>query len=195
MALAPRPEKLQVGGVTARLVMDRLDSVVFPRSGWQSTVNLYNSSRQLGADIAYGRWDANASVAYLLGENTFNLGLAGGGRLDHNAIPAYDQFQWGGFLKQSGYAPGQLLGEDLKFGRLMYYRRISQGTLFEGAYGGLSLEMGRVGKPLIRTNSDAWRKSIALFVGIDTFVGPLYLGLGRAADGASSMYLVLGPAF
>ncbi|WP_310388223.1 BamA/TamA family outer membrane protein, partial [Roseateles sp.] len=188
-------ERIQTGGFSAHLFLDRIDSVLFPRSGWQSHANIYNSSTALGADFGYTKWDADASVAYSVGENTFNFAVAAGGGLGNGRIPGYDNFRLGGFLRQSGYATGQLMGEDLAFGRVMYYRRISPGKLLEGMYGGVSFEIGRISNPLLPENLETWRKSVAAFVGIDTFVGPLYFGLGRAADGATSLYLVLGPAF
>lgn len=193
--VGPNSAHIRTAGFAAHLFMDRLDSVLFPRSGWQSHANVYNSSTDLGAEFGYTKWDFDVSLAYSLGENTFNVALAAGGGLGNKRIPGYDKFQLGGFLRQSGYATGQLMGEDLAFGRLMYYRRISPGKLLEGLYGGVSFEIGRVSKPLLPENLETWRKSVAAFVGMDTFVGPLYFGLGRAADGATSLYLVLGPAF
>jgi NTE family protein len=77
----------------------------------------------------------------------------------------------------------------------MYYRRVFRGGLLDGAYGGLSLELGKVGDPLVPTNPDGWLKSVGLFVGVDTFVGPAYLGYGRAADGNQSFYFFLGDPF
>ncbi len=193
--LGPKPSRVKTGGLTASLIMDRLDSVLFPRQGWHVRANLYNSNRSLGADFAYSRWDTSLILAHSFGEDTFNLGLYGGGKLSGERIPGFDSLKLGGFLKLSGYAPNQLLGQEMTFGRIMYYRRISQGSLLEGLYGGLSLEMGRVNSPLLPTNSDAWRRSASVFVGTDTFVGPLYLGFGRSIDGPSSFYLLLGPAF
>jgi NTE family protein len=35
-------------------------------------------------------------------------------------------------------------------------------------------------------------KSASVFLGLDTPVGPLYLGYGHAADGNSAAYLYLG---
>lgn len=195
VVVGPASDRIQTGGFSAHLFMDRLDSVLFPRSGWQSHANIYNSSTDMGADFGYTKWDFDASVAYSLGENTFNFAMAAGGSLGGKRIPGYDKFQLGGFLRQSGYATGQLMGEELVFGRAMYYRRISPGKLLEGLYGGVSFEIGRVSKPLVPENLETWRRSVAAFVGMDTYVGPLYFGLGRAADGATSIYLVLGPAF
>jgi NTE family protein len=115
-----------------------------------------------------------------------------GGRIGSDPLPRYDQFQWGGFLQQSGYATGQLLGENLTFGRLMYYHRILRGSLLEGAYGGLSLEVGRVGHPLVPGGPEGVLKSASLFVAVDSPIGPAYLGYGRAEDGNGSFYFYLG---
>ncbi|MCV2371046.1 patatin-like phospholipase family protein [Roseateles oligotrophus] len=193
--LRPKPSRVKTGGLSASLVMDRLDSVLFPRVGWHVRANLYNSNHKLGADFDYSKWDASVNEVYSFGENTFNFGLYGGGKLGGERLPGYDNVKLGGFLRQSGFAPNQLIGEELTLGRMLYYRRISQGSLLEGLYGGLSLEIGRINRPLIQGNSEAWRRSASVFVGTDTFVGPLYLAYGRTVDGPSSFYLLLGPAF
>ena len=107
-------------------------------------------------------------------------------------LPAYDQFQWGGFLKQSGYGTGQLVGASLQFAQLVYFHRIVRGGLFDGAYGGLSLEVGKYGDPLVPGNPSGTLKSLGLFISADSPVGPVYLGYGRAADGHGSFYFYLG---
>jgi NTE family protein len=180
---------------TGKVVLDRLDSVRFPRNGWRSGASMFYASSQLGSEQQYGKWDFGLDHAYSFGEHTFNVALKFGGTLDSNPLPPYDMFQWGGFLQQSGYATGQLLGQSLQFARLMYYRRIMHSALFEGAYGGLSLEAGRVGDPLIPGNPDGLLKSIAAFVAADTPLGPVYLGYGYAGDRTSSVYFYLGRAF
>ncbi len=193
--LAPGDVTIERGAIRAGVFFDRLDSVQFPRNGWSAVAELYSSRTGLGAQDAYTRWRANATAAYSFGENTLRASVATGGKLGSNALPAYDQFQWGGFLRQSGYSTGQLAGASLRYGQLMYYRRVFRGGLLDGAYGGLSLELGKVGDPLVPTNPDGWLKSVGLFVGVDTFVGPAYLGYGRAADGNQSFYFFLGDPF
>jgi len=193
--LSPGAGPVSQGALRARLVLDRLDSVQFPRSGWRSTVNIFNSNTALGADESYTKWNADATVAYSLGENTFNAYLNAGGSIGANPLPRYNQFQWGGFLNQSGYKTGQLYGANLTYGRLMYYRRIMRGTLLEGAYGGMSLELGKVGDPVVPGSPDGWLRSGSLFIGADTAVGPAYLGYGHAEDGNHSFYFFLGRAF
>ena len=53
-------------------------------------------------------------------------------------------------------------------------------------------EAGRIGKPLVPGGPEGLLKSGSLFLGVDSPIGPLYLGVGRAADGNSSAYLFLG---
>jgi NTE family protein len=126
--------------------------------------------------------------------NTFNFYGKVGGRIGNDAIPGYDMFQWGGFLQQSGYATGQLLGEEIKFARALYYRRIMRGTLFEGAYLGLSLEMGKIGRQPVPASEERkdWLHSMGLFIGADSPLGPVYLGYGRASEGTNAVYFYLG---
>jgi len=188
-------KRLTAGALTARLRLDQLDSANFPRSGWRSQINVFDSQQALGAEEDYAKWSGELTSAISFESHTFNFALYAADRLGDEPLPTYENFQWGGFLKQSGYAPGQLLGEDLQFGRVMYYHRIMQGTLLEGAYGGISLEVGRMGEPLVKSNSNDWIISNSLFIGTDSPIGPLYLGYGRADDGNSSLYFYLGRPF
>lgn len=192
--LAPEPSVRQ-GAATFRVMFDRLDSAHFPRSGWRGGAKVYNSTSQLGADLDYTKWDLDGAVAYSFGEHTINLGVKFGGNIGSDPLPRHDLFRWGGFLQQSGYATGQLVGERLSFGRLMYYQRILKGTLFEGAYGGVSLEAGKMANPLVPGSPTGTLGSMSLFAAIDTPLGPAYLGYGLSKDRDSSWYFFLGRPF
>ena len=194
-SLSPGEDSITQGAFKLRLVLDQADSVHFPRDGWRVVAHVFDSNDMLGADDPYTKWVVEGTAVYSIGEHTFNIAGRAGGRLGSHPLPRYDQFQWGGFLNQSGYATGQLAGQRLTFGRLLYYHRILRGTLFEGAYGGISLEAGKVREPLVPGNPDGLLKSVALFVAADSPVGPAYLGYGLAQDGNSSFYFFLGRAF
>ena len=194
-SLAPGESSVDVRAFTARLLLDRVDSVRFPREGWRVGAKIHNSSKALGSDDQYTKWDMDGTMAVSLGEHTLQIAAKVGGKLGSDPLPRYDLFQWGGFLQLSGYSTGQLTGENLRFGRFMYYHRILRQSLFEGAYGGFSLETGRVGNPLVPGSPDGWLRSASVFVASDTPVGPAYLGYGRAQDGNSSYYFFLGRPF
>jgi NTE family protein len=193
--LSPGESRVARGAFRARLLLDQLDSVHFPRSGWRAGASVYNSTSALGADTSYTKWDTDGSGAFSFGSHTINVGWKAGGKLGADPLPRYDQFQWGGFLQLSGYKTGQLYGENIRYGRVMYYHRILKGTLLEGAYGGFSLEAGKVGNPLVPGNPDGLLKSASLFVAADSPVGPAYLGYGRTTHGNDAFYFFLGRPF
>ncbi|MBV2131941.1 patatin-like phospholipase family protein [Pseudomonas sp. MAP12] len=193
--LSPGESRIAQGAFRAVLKLDQLDSVHFPRSGWRAGLNVFDSTDTLGADDDYTKWDGDANAAYSFGNHTLSLAMKVGDNIGSNSLPRYDQFQWGGFLTGSGYSTGQLAGEELKFGRLMYYHRILEGSIFEGAYSGFSLEASQIGKPLVPGNSEDWLRSASIFIAADSPLGPVYFGYGRAEDGNSSFYFYLGRPF
>jgi len=123
--------------------------------------------------------------------------MSAGGKLGSNPITIYDQFELGGFLKLSGLAPGQIRTQDYQFVRLGYRTKLADIPLFEGMYFGASLEAARA-RPFI----PVWRGEFvedkvtipagALYVGIDSPLGPLYLGFGYSSRDQSAVYLYLG---
>jgi NTE family protein len=190
--LRPSDSRVDQGAFVAALQFDQIDSVKFPRSGWIANARVFASSLDLGADLSYTRWSAAARAAYSFGDHTFNVGLTSGGKIGSEPLPSYDLFHWGGFLRQSGYATGQLMGGSLQYAQLMYFHRIYRGGLFEGAYGGFSLEAGKIGTPLVPGYADGLLKSMAVFVMADSFLGPVYLGYGQAKSGPGNFYFYLG---
>ena len=191
-ALSPGIDSIRQGAYILRLVFDQIDSVSFPRSGWRGSAEIYDSNSDLGAEETYTRWDLGVLAAHSLGEHTLQLATGGGGQLGDDALPRYGQFQWGGFLRQSGYATDQLIADSFEYGRILYTHRISRSSLLDGAYGGISLEMTNLGEPLVPGNIHGELRSVGLFLGTDSPLGPVYLGYGRAEDGNSAFYFYLG---
>jgi NTE family protein len=175
-----------------RLQADEFDRVVAPRSGFQASGGLYASRRVLGGESSYSRWDASASGAGSLRDSTLDLGATFKGRFGSNDLPRYDVFQWGGFLQQSGYRIGSLDGQSLQFARAIYRYKLAPLPFLNGLYAGLSLEAGRLGRPIVPGDPTGTLKSASLFFLLDSPIGPLYLAYGRARDGNSSLYLYVG---
>lgn len=194
-SLTPGTGNVEQGAFRTKLIFDQMDNANFARFGWKAEMNVFNSNTALGSDINYTKWDVDGTYAYSIGEHTINFSVKGGGRIGNDLLPRYDLFQWGGFLQQSGYATGQLIGEDIKFGRIMYYHRILKGTILDGAYGGISLEVGEVGSPVVAQNPSGSLESACIFLAADSPLGPVYIGYGRAMDASGSVYLYLGRPF
>ncbi len=194
-SLSPGPGNIRRGAITGRLFFDQLDSVDFPRFGYAARLHIYASQPGLGADQAYVKALADGIYAHSFGDNTVSLAFRVGSNMGGKPLPRYDLFQWGGFLQQSGYATGQLLGGNLQFARLMYYNKLARQTLLQGVYAGFSLEAGRMGDPLVPGSPTGLLKSGSVFLALDSPLGPLYLAYGRAAAGTYSFYLFLGKPF
>jgi NTE family protein len=180
------------GAFTASLQIDKLDSVAFPTAGWNLLASLYNANSALGADDDYTKWQVGGIYLKTFGRHTFNLGFYANGSLDGGSLPSYDQNSWGGFLRQSGYSPGQMFGESLTFGRLMYYHKLVDYQMFDGLYAGFSLEMGKMDNPFMAGSPSDTVRSASAFIATDSPIGPVYLGYGAADDGNDSLYLFVG---
>lgn len=190
--LATAEDRVDIGAVRARLRVDQLDSVKFPRKGFAATAVLLDSRESLGAHDAYTRWEGDAHVALSLGDNTLQLVARGGGTAGSSRLPAYDLFSLGGFLQLSGYRTGQFYGESLSFGRMVYYRKLTKAVLTEGVYAGASFEAGRVGNPVVPGSPTDVQTAGALFIAADTPLGPIYIGYGIGEDNNRSLYFYLG---
>jgi NTE family protein len=178
--------------ISLRGLVDQLDNLNFPRAGYAASFDLHSSLTALGSDAAFTRGEVTGTFVRSFGEHTFNGSVKFGGRLGGDRLPGSELFQWGGLLQQSGYPTGALLGEELMFGRIVYTRRLARSSFLDGVYAGLSLEVGKMRRPLIPNNEQGLLQSAALLLGIDTPVGPLYLGYGHANHGFDSLYLFLG---
>ncbi len=189
--LAPGRDRFQVGAATGRLYFDQLDSPTFARTGLAGTVDVFAARKRLGASDQYTRWAAEASSATSFGRHALQFALRGGGKLGDAALPAYDLFQWGGFLRQSGYRTDQLLGTDFSFVRAVYTWKLLEQKFLEGAYIGVSAEFSRFNHYL-DIEREKRLKSGSLFLAFDSPLGPMFVAYGRAADGNQAGYFFLG---
>jgi NTE family protein len=178
--------------LTMRGLADQVDNVNFPRHGYAGSFEILSARDFLGNDVEWSRGQITGQAFTSWGRNTISAGYKFGGRLGNEPMPPLGYFSWGGLLQQSGYPTGALVGDNIRFGRLMYLRQLKSWSILDGVYGGVSFEVGRVGKPLIENNEQGTLKSMALFLGVDTPIGPFYLGWGRTETGINSAYLYLG---
>ena len=182
------------GGVVLRAVHDDLDNAAFPSHGSRIDVAQEVLLTQLGstdaARISRVRWDS----AFSSGANNWLVGAnlstsAGSDR--GQQLAAFSPL--GGLTNLSGYTENQLFATQTALLRGVYYRRLTdaQALFSVPMYFGASLEAGgvwdnrhRIGADLIGAGS--------VFLGVDTLLGPIFLGYGYAQGGHNALYLTFG---
>ncbi len=85
-------------------------------------------------------------------------------------------------------------GEHLGLLRLGYMRRVGNFNLLS-TYLGASFELGNVWQEKSDISLDDTIVAGSLFVGVDTPIGPLYIGYGMAEEDNQNFYLLLGKLF
>ncbi|MFI4890647.1 MAG: patatin-like phospholipase family protein [Steroidobacterales bacterium] len=180
--------------------IDRLDNVDFPRQGSTLTLQWDADRLALGSDFASDRVTADWLEAFSAGRNTLILWTSAGTTLDGNigASHIQDFYTLGGFLSLSGLAPQALYGPNYAIARAIYFRKVGRGG--EGffdfpVYLGTSFEAGNTWQ---RRGDIGWggaHKDFSLFLGLDTLVGPLFIGSGYDQSGNNAFFLFLGRTF
>jgi NTE family protein len=179
-------------GVQASFTIDQRNSAVFAKSGYRIEASAQKALDALGASTSFTRYQWLAEHALSIGSNTVDFAVRGGS-VSRSEVLGYPQFELGGFLQLSGLRSGQLRGDRMSFARVKVMRQVGTMPAFgRGIYVGGSFEAGKVdgGATALEFNRSVFGGS--LFLGLDTSIGPLYLGAGRASGGNHSAYLFLG---
>jgi len=181
------------GGATLRYAFDTLDDEDFPRSGARIDVAADWYLDEFGSDNEGETLRFNADRALSSGRNNLLLGVRGSTFWGDEPFLASTGFL-GGFVNLSGLTERELFGPHSLLGRGLYYRRLTNDeALFSvPAYIGASIEAGNVFDSRDDIEVDNLIYAGSVFVGVDTFFGPIFLGYGHADSGDSSFYLSFG---
>jgi NTE family protein len=185
------------GGGEVRFRIDTEDSVVFPRSGADVDIVYSVSSEALGADVSFEQIWGRASYAWSFGENTLVPAIE---YADNLGTPEsfFSLFFMGGLGRLSGLGHDELFGEKTALARLIAYRRLLR---FEAAglqvkiYAGLSLEAGNAYYVGQDVTWDSMLKGGSIFIGGDTFLGPIIFAYGRTEGNRDRFYFAIGDQF
>ncbi len=186
--------RFETGGFAARLRFDTFDDAQFPKRGVRGGL-LWNSSLpKLGADTRFDIIAFDFATALSRGKNTLVVGLDFGTTLDPTSA-IQDHFPLGGFLRLSGLERGQIIGPHAALTRLVFYRQMRSpegGLLQFPVYLGGSIEAGNTWQSRSDVSVESLLINGSLFLGMDTPIGPLYLAVGVAEKGETSLYLFFG---
>ncbi len=181
------------GELYAQLSVDKLDDLNFPREGYIGTLKYIWSDEALGADTDFDQILFSGGSAFTWDRNTLMAGARFHATPDNDA-PVQNWFQLGGLFRLSGYQVNELSGQQLGLLQLIYMRRIGDFNLMPTYLGG-SLEAGNTWQDIDDIEFNNLIAAGSLFIGIDTFIGPLYIAYGIAENNKSSAYFYLGKIF
>ena len=177
-----------------KLFHDSLDNLSFPNTGFYSNISYSANRENLGANFDYEQMRLEiAGAGTFFDRYTFFSRALFETTLDEDA--PYNALFWrGGFLELSGTVRNELFGEHFGLVETVFYRRLGDIT-FLPIYTGFSLEAGNAWLETSDINSDNIRYSGSLFIGADTFLGPIYIAFGASSQGDAAFYLNIGKSF
>jgi NTE family protein len=187
-------EEFRRGEFFGRFSVDTMDSVSFPREGSQAVLE-WRASRQrpLEADADFDQLLISGSYAKTWGRHTVLTTLRWDTTISGTAADSR-LFRMGGFFDISGLNRNQLSGQHATRLGAAYYRRIGDLALFP-AFAGMSIELGNAWDSRSDISSSGSILGGSFWAGVDTPVGPVYVGYGRAEGGEDAFYVSLGRVF
>lgn len=178
--------------VRARVAVDQLDFANFPQNGYRLNAELQLGRRAEGGSSKLYRLETDGLMVFTRGIHTFSAsGLLKASDARQNDLS--NQYQLGGFQQLSGYLPGQLAGNAVLLGRLGWYMRLADAPVFaRGFFFGGTLEAGNAWADRRELSLRGLRTGASVYLGADTGIGPMYLGLTWAPKGQAGLALFIG---
>jgi NTE family protein len=181
------PQRLG-GGWLLALDADQFDRLYFPRAGWGASASFFSAQSSAYSKAALDARGAWSWQNLVLGTRASWTGSPRG------QLPITDAAKLGGFLNLTGFAKGQLIGDEVAYAHVRAERIIGSAPL--GLRGdmrlGLALEAGKVAQPYTLQKNLGWLNSVAVYLGGETPLGPAFLGVGLGTGGSVNAYLVIG---
>ena len=165
---------------------DRMNRLYFPTDGWNAQIKYSDTSD-------YSRLDAQSSAATSVGQYVMTGKVAYIGS-PRGTLPLNNAAFLGGPNNLAGLATRQLIGDDMRYAGVRVEKIVSQMPL--GIRGdlrvGVSLEGANMGLRYSENQSQDTIKSGSLYVGGETALGPIYLGVSKAVSYSPRVFMFIG---
>lgn len=189
------PSELDFNGFV-RFTVDTLDDLAWPHVGVLATVSHTQHATVADGDLEYSETELLALKPITRGANTLSLRLALSTTQGRDS-DSRNSARLGGFLQLSGFAEDELRAQHSLLLSGTFYRRINpRSILFDlPVYIGGSLESGNVFQERNDVSLDELALAGSGFVGLDSPIGPVYLGYGRNDKSVDRFYFSIGTFF
>jgi len=187
-----------LGGASASAAYDTFDNIYFPKSGAQASLGWVGQRQSLGSSIDVDILSGRIAAVRTWGTHSL-LGVLDVETQLEDAAGVQNLLSTGGLFNLSGFQRDELSGRHTAVGKAIYYRQIRsnplRGLLEASLYFGASLEVGNAWQNSSDVSLSNSLLAGALFVGADTFIGPVYFAGGLAEGGNTALYLFVGRPF
>ncbi|MBK7615097.1 MAG: patatin-like phospholipase family protein [Burkholderiales bacterium] len=176
----------------ARVVVDQLDFANFPQRGYRLVGELQYGRHVEASSQNLFRLEAEGLGVVSRGPHSFSLyGQIKASDARNSALAG--QYELGGFQQLSGYRLGQVAGNAVALARLGWYQRLADTPVFaRGFFVGATLEAGNGWADRRQMSLSGLRTGASLYLGADTGIGPMFLGLTWAPKGETGLALFIG---
>lgn len=177
----------------ASIAYDTMDSYLYPRKGFQAQAWVQRD-KNTTSDGYFDNtsYHVSSTLPVALGDKWFGSISA---RLEESS--QLRNLHLGGALNLSGSPYGRYTGDRLYFGRVMVVRSLSESMELIGmpVFAGVSLEAGKTTsrrREAWQENDQGWKLAGGLFAGVDSWLGPIYLVVGRTFGDSTAVTLYWG---
>lgn len=190
-------EEFAEGALVGTYRYDTLDSIRFPARGKRFRLEIESSQDDLGADENFDAVSLDALIVRKINDKRW-VGSLSVQTVTRGLLPVQKRFSRGGLLNTTGLSEDLLVGQHAGRLGLAVYQPLESGQIAAldfPVYVGVSIEVGGVFLNRDGINSDNADISARGFVGADTPVGPVILGLGGTRGSGLDAVLSLGVTF
>lgn len=181
------------GNLYALVNVDRLDSLFFPRQGYYAALGYTVSRDWLGSDSEYDQLDFDAVAAKSFGRHSLQLG-ARYHITTAGEAPLQSRYRLGGRSRLAGYRINELTGQHYALVYAGYSYQLAQ--LFgRSAQIGATIEYGNAWEQRQDISLDDANFNGSLYVGFDSWLGPMTFGFGWRESGEGAILLEIGRPF
>jgi NTE family protein len=188
-------ERYTLGGVGARFGVDTLDTGDWPHAGTR-LVAVAQHLESLVEDDQNNKYRLFFLQAAQAGGFGFNFRLRAESIQSENDNPV-EILALGGFRQLSAFSPNSLPTNQYALASVEVFRNLSgtQQVFSFPLYAGMTLEYANVQFDFFSQGAEENYGSLGLYLGADTLIGPLQLGVGLADEGRYSFFLNVGRTF
>ena len=181
------------GRAYAYVSLDRADSLYFPRRGYWGDLAYTVARESLGSDTDYETVDFDVVGAVPIDRNAIQFGASYHATIS-GVLPVQDRYRLGGRAKLAGFRLNELTGQNYALVFAGYTWQLAE-VFGRSALVGGTIEYGNAWERKSQMSWDDGVLNASIYLGFDSWIGPMIFGYGWREGGDGVMFLEIGKTF